>query len=163
MHRFCKKVIEYMYENKMNQFLSSFGDIYRVYSHMDEDRFFKEWFEREIIRGLIYYFSPSAILSSYEEFRSERVPLFKTYVRIYWRFCRNPDSYPARVRDAMKFFGLEELEEGLLVRKYREMVRKYHPDRAGKSSERMMARINYHYQVLRRYLSERHKAPAEAR
>ncbi len=152
-----------MYENKMNQFLSSFSDIYKLYSHLDEERFFREWFERDIIRGLICYFSPSAIVSSYEEVRNEKAHLFKTYVRIYWKFCRDPSVYPVRVKEAMEFFGLDALDEALLIRRYREMVRKYHPDRAGKGAERMMAKINYHYQVLRRYISDRDQRAIKAR
>ncbi len=163
MHRFCKKVIEHMYETRMEKFLSSFHDLYRAYGHLDEDVFFREWFERQVIRDLVYYFSPSAIVSSYEEFRRERMNLLKTYVRIYWRFCKNPASHPARIGESLRFFGLEELDEESLVKRYRELVRRYHPDRAGKDSNKMMAKINYHYQILRRYISDRCNKDSEVR
>ncbi len=155
MQRFCKRVIEYMYENRMNQFLSSFDTIFKAYSHLDEDRFFREWFERSIIRDLVYYFSPSALVSSYEEFRRERLNLLKAYVRIYWRSFRNGHGYPVRLKDSVEFFGLKELSREELTRKYREMVKRFHPDRNGKEGNLMMAKINYHYHVLRRYLSDR--------
>ncbi len=152
-----------MYENKMNQFLSSFHDLYRTYSHLDEELFFREWFERSIIRDLVYYFSPSAIVSSYEEFRRERIGLLKTYVKLYWRSCKNPAGYPVRVRDSLEFFGLEDLDEEELLKRYREMVKKHHPDRAGKDGTKIMAKINYHYQVLRRYLSDGRCKTSEGR
>jgi len=163
MQRFCKKVIEYMYENRMNQFLSSYHDLYRIYSHLDEDMFFREWFERHIIRDLVYYFSPSAIVSSYEEFRRERIGILKTYVRLYWRSFNGEEKHPVRVRDSIRFFGLKRLDTRELIRRYREMVKKYHPDRAGKEGNLVMARINYHYQVLRRYLSDRGCEDSEVR
>ena len=57
----------------------------------------------------------------------------------------------------MNFFGLEELDEEKLKSAYRKMVRENHPDRVGKSREShmRMVKINYYYQVLRRYLSDR--------
>ena len=154
MQRFCKRVIEYMYENRMNQFLSSYDTIFRAYSHLDEEMFFREWFERSVIRDLVYYFSPSAIVSSYEEFRKERLELLKAYVRIYWRSFREKGGYPVKIQDSIDFFGLERLDRDELIKRYREMVKKFHPDRAGKEGNLMMAKINYHYQILRRYLSD---------
>ena len=154
MQRFCKRVIEYMYENRLNQFLSSYDQIYKAYSHLDEDMFFREWFERSVIRDLVYYFSPSAIVSSYEEFRRERLGLLKMYVRLYWRSFREEGGYPVRIRDSIEFFGLNNLNKDELMKKYREMVKRFHPDRVGKAGNLMMAKINYHYQILRRYLSD---------
>ncbi|MDQ7082280.1 MAG: DnaJ domain-containing protein [Aquificota bacterium] len=146
MSSFCRKVVEYMYDIKLNQFLSSFREIHRRYGDLDADSFFREWFDRSIIRELIFYFSPSAIIRSFEEVKTKREKLYKTYVRIYWSASRR---YPAKVEEALRFFGLREISEEALKSRYREMVRKYHPDRAGKNGEthRRMVKINYYYQV----------------
>jgi len=52
-------------------------------------------------------------------------------VKTYWDFCRNPRKHPVRISEALKFFGLEELDEEEVRKRYRELVRLYHPDRAG--------------------------------
>ncbi len=153
MRRFCRKVVEYMYDVRLNQFFSSFPDIYRRYSSMSPEDFFREWFDRFIIKELVFFFSPSAIISSFEEVKGKRRVLYETYVKTYWSAFRR---YPARVEEAMRFFGLERLTEEELRSRYREMVKRFHPDKVGKTEEahRRMVKVNYYYQVLRRFLCE---------
>ncbi len=156
MSSFCRKVIEYMYENRLNQFISSFYELYREYSHLGEEEFLREWFDRSIIRDLVFYFPPSTIISSFEEIRNSKRHLFRTYVKTYWDFCRNPKKHPVKIGEALRFFGLREFSEEEIKARYRELVRSYHPDRVGRSREAhmMMVKINYYYQILRRYLSD---------
>lgn len=165
MSSFCKKVIEYMYENRLNQFISSFYELYQKYSHLGEEGFLREWFHRSIIRDLVYYFPPSAIVTSFEEFRSSRGHLLSVYVKTYWSFCKNPKKHPVKIEEAMKFFGLEELNEKKLKVHYRRLVRQHHPDRVGRSrsAHMTMVKINYYYQILRRYLSDRRDEAVQVR
>ena len=157
MSLFCRRVVEYMYEKRLDEFISSFYELYRLYSHMDEESFLRYWFDKRIIKNLVSHFPPSLIISSFEEFRNTKRNLLKTYVKTYWDFCRNPKKYPVRVEEAMEFFGLEEPSEKELKASYRRMVKKFHPDRVGKTkdSHKMMVKINYYYQILRRYLGDR--------
>jgi len=157
MSAFCRKVIEYMFENRLNQFISSFYEIYERYRHMEEEDFFKEWFQRSIIRSLIYFFPPSILVVSLEEFDRSKGHLLRTYVRTYWSFCKNPRKHPVRIEEAMRFFGLSELSEELLKERYRLLVKRFHPDVAGNSREnhKKMVKINYYYQILRRFLSDK--------
>ncbi len=157
MDSFCRRVVEFMYEDRLNQFISSFYELYLRYNHLGEEGFLREWFNRPIIKNLIFYFPPSAIITSFEELRHKKEHLVRTYVRTYWSFCRNPRKYPVKIEEAMNFFGLEDLDEEKLKSAYRKMVRENHPDRVGKSREShmRMVKINYYYQVLRRYLSDR--------
>jgi hypothetical protein len=148
--------MEFMYESKLNQFLSSFHEIYRAYKHMDSESFFQEWFDRNIIRDLVYYFPPSAIVSSYEDLKKHRLNLLKTYIRVYWRYGSSKQRYPAKVEEALRFFGLKELDKEQIIKRYMSMVKKFHPDSCsvGKNTHIKMAQINYYYQVLRRYLDD---------
>ncbi len=165
MNSFCKKVIEYMYEDRLNQFISSFYELYRKYSHLDEEEFLREWFDRSIIKDLIAFFPPSAIISSFEELKISKRHLFKTYIKTYWDFCRNPKKYSIKIEEALQFFGLEEFSEEEIKTRYRIMVRNFHPDRIGKSKEAhmMMVKINYYYQILRRYMSDGFKSAVQVR
>lgn len=156
MDSFCRKVVEYMYETKLVQFISSFYELYLKYNHLGEEGFLREWFSRSIIKDLIFYFPPSAVINSLGELKRSKEHLIRTYVRTYWSFCRNPKRYPVRIEEAMRFFGLEELDERSLKERYRALVRENHPDRVGRSKEAhlRMVKINYYYQILRRYLSD---------
>ena len=157
MDSFCRRVVEYMYESRLNQFISSFYELYDRYNHLGEEGFLREWFNRSIIKDLVFYFPPSMIITSFEELRHSKEHLIRTYVRTYWSFCRNPRRYPVKIEEAMKFFGLEDLDEEKLKASYRRLVKENHPDKVGRSKEAhlMMVKINYYYQVLRRYLSDR--------
>lgn len=159
MSSFCRRVVEYMYERKLDEFISSFYELYSLYNHLDEETFLREWFDRRIIRKLVSHFPPSVIVSSFEELRNTKRNLLRTYVRTYWDFCKNPRKHPVRVEEAVRFFNLDEISEDRLKSSYREMVKRFHPDRIGRSEEahRMMIKINYYYQILRRYLSDRRK------
>ncbi len=165
MSAFCRKVIEYMFENRLNQFISSFYELYQRYSHLEEEDFFREWFRRSIIRDLIYYFPPSTLINSFQEFESSKGHLLRTYIKTYWSFCKNPRKHPVRIEEAMKFFELEELDEESLKASYRKLVRRFHPDRAGRSKENhlQMVKINYYYQILRRYLSDNNNKALQTR
>jgi len=78
MDSFCRKVVEYMYETKLVQFISSF---YELYLKLGEE-------------GFIFYFPPSAVITSLGELKRSKEHLIRTYVRTYWSFCRNPKRYP---------------------------------------------------------------------
>ncbi len=52
------------------------------------------------------------------------------------------------VDSAKKFFGIEFPDRKIVVRKYRELAFKYHPDRNGGDEEKMRE-LNSHYQILR--------------
>jgi hypothetical protein len=160
MSYFCRKVVEYMYDSRLNQFITSFQEIYSRYKYLDPETFFREWFDRFIIRELVFYFSPSALIRSFEEVKTKRARLYETYVKTYWSACR---KYPAKVEEAVRFFGLKELSEEELKSRYRKLVKRFHPDRAGKSQEthRNMVKINYYYQLLRRFLRDRRLQTAE--
>ncbi len=162
MSRFCRKVVEYMYDYRLNQFISSFHEIRRRYRTLDPETFFREWFDRFIIRRLILYFAPSAIISSFEEVKTKKARLYETYVKTYWSAVR---KHPASVEEAIRFFGLSDLSEESLRSRYRDMVKRFHPDRAGMSEEthRTMVKINHYYQILRRYISERNLQASEVR
>lgn len=159
MSAFCRKVVEFMYENRLNQFISSFYELYERYSHLGEEGFMREWFYRSIIRDLVFYFPPSTIINSFEEIKTTKGHLLRTYVKTYWNYCKNPRKHPVRVEEALKFFGMNEVSEEELKKKYRKMVRDHHPDRVGrsKSAHMNMVKINYYYQILRRYLSDRER------
>jgi len=165
MDSFCRRVVEFMYEDRLNQFISSFYELYVRYNHLGEEGFLREWFNKSIIRSLVFYFPPSLIITSFEELRRAKEHLVRTYVRTYWSFCKNPRKYPVKIEEAMKFFGLEELSEEELKAAYRRLVKENHPDRVGRSKEAHMnmVKINYYYQVLRRYLSDRCEGALQTR
>ncbi len=105
MSSFCRKVIEYMYENRLNQFISSFYELYREYGYLGEERFLREWFDKSIIRAFVFYFPPSTLISSFEELLGTRRHLLRTYVKTYWDFCRNPRKHPVRIEEALRYLG----------------------------------------------------------
>ncbi len=156
MKGFYIKVLEFMYEKRFNQFQSLFYDLFKNYDHIDEDSFISEWFDRFIIKKLIPYVPPSELHRSYREYTAKRRSLLKTYIRTYWQFCKNPKKYPASIRDAMRYFELNDLNVSELKSKYREKVKAFHPDRAGRKEEnhREMVKINYYYQLLRSVLND---------
>jgi len=59
MDSFCRRVVEFMYEDRLNQFISSFYELYVRYNHLGEEGFLREWFNKSIIRSLVFYFPPS--------------------------------------------------------------------------------------------------------
>lgn len=56
----------------------------------------------------------------------------------------------------MEFFGIKELNLQELKKRYRHMIKKYHPDihTDKKSAHKHMLLINYHYQALLSYLNK---------
>ncbi len=154
MKSFCKKVIEHMYDTRLEDFISSFYELYGRYKHLNEDDFFREWFDRFVVRSLMKYFSPVIISENLEEVRHIKRKAYVTYVRTYWSLCSYPRRYPGRVEEAKRFFNIEELNMKTLKRAYRNMVRENHPDRVGRSkkSHLNMVKINYYYQILKGYL-----------
>ena len=157
MSAFCKKAMEYMYNTKLDQFVSSFHELYSKYNHLDSEDFVREWFDRSVIRCMIDFFPLSHLIKSYEEIGKLKRKLFSTYVKTYWDFCKNPKKHPARIEEAIRFFNLQKLEEKELKKKYRELAKQFHPDISGKtkSTHVTMVKINYYYQILRRYLVDR--------
>ncbi len=156
MRGFYIKVLEFMYEKRFNQFQSIFYDLFKNYENIDEDSFINEWFDRFVIKKLIPYVPPSELHRSYREYASKKRSLLKTYIRTYWHFCRDPKKYSASISEAVNYFGLKELNVRELRERYREKVKNFHPDMAGKTqnNHKEMVKINYYYQLLRSVLND---------
>lgn len=154
MSTFCKKVIEHMYDSRLEDFISSFYELYNKYKHLDEDAFFKEWFDRFVVRNLMKYFSPIIITENLEDVRLLKRRAYVAYVKTYWSLCSYPRRYPSKVEEAKRFFNIKELTPETLKRAYRRLVKEHHPDVVGKdkNSHVNMVKINYYYQILRSYL-----------
>ncbi len=154
MNSFCKKVIEHMYDTRLEDFISSFYELYGRYKHLDENDFFREWFDRYVVRSLMKYFSPVVISENLEDVRVNKRRAYVAYVRTYWSLCSYPRRYPSKVEEAKRFFNIQDLTLSNLKRAYRKMVRENHPDVVGrdKNSHMMMVKINYYYQILKSYL-----------
>jgi hypothetical protein len=96
------------------------------------------------------------LLEYYPEYLVRKRPVLRSYINTYWRFFLSLYRYPARVRESMEFFGIKELNLQELKKRYKQMIKKYHPDihTDKKSTHKHMLLINYHYQVLLSYLNK---------
>ncbi|MGC8588473.1 MAG: J domain-containing protein [Hydrogenobaculum sp.] len=152
---FHEKIVDYIYQNRLSEFQSSFFNLYREYRYLNEEEFIKEWFDKFIIKTLYKYMPYTKLVECFDRYCSLRKNITKSYVSTYWRFCRNPKGFSSKISDSMKFFGLEELDEDRLKKAYRKMMKEYHPDKVKdkKISHEKTVLINYHYQVLLSYLN----------
>jgi DnaJ-domain-containing protein 1 len=68
---------------------------------------------------------------------------------------RKAPAVPESERDALITLGLSyPLSKKSLKAKYRELVKKYHPDRAGKASEERFKQISQAYDLLKGHVQE---------
>ncbi len=152
---FHEKVIDYLYENRLSEFQSSFFTLYRQYAYLDEESFIKEWFDKFIIKALYKYIPYAKLVECFDNYRASKKPITKSYVSTYWKFCRNPRSFSSKISSSLKFFGIEELDEDFIRKAYRKMMKECHPDRLKdkKLSHEKTVLINYHYQMLLGYIN----------
>jgi hypothetical protein len=152
---FYDKVVDYVYQNRLSEFQSSFFRLYNEYCYLNEEEFIKEWFDKFIIKTLHKYMSYSKLVECFDSYCCSRKPITKSYVSTYWRFCKNPKSFSSKISSSMGFFGLEELTEESLKKAYRKMMKENHPDKIEdkKQSHENTVLINFHYQVLLSYLN----------
>jgi hypothetical protein len=149
MKGFYAKVFDYIFDKRMDLFQAMFYKLYEDFKG-DEELFLKAWFEDYAKRKLLKYFPLWDLLEYYPEYVVRKRPVLRSYINTYWRFCLSPYRYPAKVRESMEFFGIKELNLQELKKRYRHMIKKYHPDihTDKKSAHKHMLLINYHYQIL---------------
>lgn len=155
MKTFYYRVFDYLYNKRLELFQSFFYELYKSFEGKQEE-FVKTWFENYTVKKLLKHFPSEDVLTYYPGFALEKRNVIKSYIGTYWNFCKRPSLYPAKIRDSINFFSLEELSEEQLKRVYRAMVKAYHPDKHPdkENAHKKMLVINYHYQVLLSYLSE---------
>ncbi len=155
MKGFYVKVFDYIFDKRLDLFQAMFYKLYEDFRG-DEELFLRTWFEGYAKQKLLKYFPLWDLLEYYPEYVVRRKAVLKSYINTYWRFCHNPYRYPTKVKEAMEFFGMEELTLQELKKRYRQMIKKYHPDTHPnkKEAHRYMLLINYHYQVLLGYLNK---------
>ncbi len=155
MKTFYHKVFDYVYTKRLELFQSLFYELYRSFEDRQEE-LLQLWFERYTLRKLLKYFPLEDLVAFYPEYAVKKRSLILSYIKTYWKYCRVPRLYPAKVKESMDFFQLQEVSLPALKKAYRSMVRKYHPDTYPNRREahRRMLLINYHYQVLLSYLRE---------
>jgi len=52
---FHEKIVDYIYQNRLSEFQSSFFNLYIEYRYLNEEEFIKEWFDKFIIKTLYKY------------------------------------------------------------------------------------------------------------
>jgi hypothetical protein len=152
---FILKVIEFISNRRMDLFQSMFFNLYEKYNG-DADKFVDDWFRYYTYSTLKSYFREEVFKEEFEEFFSSKRHVIKSYIKAYWSFCNDPDARPNHIKFAMDFFGIKELTMKELKRKYREMVKKYHPDINSDKKEATlkMMEVNHHYQILKAFLEK---------
>lgn len=154
MSLFMSKMVEFISYKRMELFQGMFLKLFEKYNG-DWDRFVDDWFEKYSYYTLREFFVEDVFKEEFERFYKKRKNTLKAYVKAYWSFCLNPNNKPHHVKAAMEFFQLEKLEEKELKKKYREMVKRYHPDiyPDKKVATRKMIEINHYYQILKAYIN----------
>jgi hypothetical protein len=149
------KVIEFLSNKRMDLFQSLFFNLYEKYKG-DADLFLEEWFRKYAYMTLKNYFKEDVFANDFEEFFKKKKHILKTYVKAYWSFCNEPTARPTHVKIAMDFFEITELSKENLKKKYREMVKIYHPDVHPNKKEATlkMMEINHHYQILKAFIEK---------
>lgn len=152
---FILRVIEFINNKRMDLFQSMFFNLYEKYNG-DVDKFVEDWFRYYSYSLLKNYFKEEFFKEDFEEFYNKKRHVLKSYIKAYWSFCNNPDARPNHIKIAMDFFELKELTMKDLKRKYREMVKKYHPDvhPDKKEATLKMMEINHHYQILKAFVEK---------
>ncbi|MCX7759624.1 MAG: DnaJ domain-containing protein [Hydrogenothermaceae bacterium] len=152
---FMRKMVEFISYKRMELFQGMFYKLFEKYNG-DWDRFVDDWFEKYSYITLKEYFIEDTFKEDFEDFYKKRKNVLKAYIKAYWSFCMNPQSKPAHIKSSMEFFGLEKLDEKELKKKYREMVKQYHPDTHPdkKFATQKMVEINHHYQILKAFIKK---------
>jgi len=152
---FIVKIMEFISNKRMDLFQSMFFNLYERYNG-DTDRFLEDWFKNHTYFILKNYFIEEYFKEHFENFFNKRKNVIKSYVKAYWSFCISPDAKPNQVKVALDFFGIKELSYEELKKKYRSMVKKYHPDIYPDKKEAVekMIEINHYYQILKAFLEK---------
>lgn len=150
-----KKIVEFISHKRMDLFQGMFFKLFEKYDG-DWDKFLDEWFEYHSYRILKEYFREEIFKEDLDRFYSERRDVIRAYIKAYWSFCLNPNKRSNNLKNAMEYFNIEELEESELKKRYREMVKKYHPDvNPDKAyANQKMIEINHYFQILKAYISK---------
>lgn len=153
---FAERICDYLFENRLYQFQNNFYELYKEYKVLGEEEFIKKWFDNFLIKSLYKYFSCSYILELFDIYITTKRVVLKSYVNTYWKYCDNPRLFQGKIKEALDFFGMENLSLKELQIKYRKLVKECHPDKAlnKKEAHSKMITINYYYQILRSYLGE---------
>ena len=153
MRGFYTKVFDYILDKRFELFQAMFYKL-REEFRGEEDLLLKVWFEDYAKRKILEYFPLWDVLEYYPPYIVKKRRLIRSYINTYWRFCSRPYQYSAKIKEAMEFFQLEELNLYELKRRYRQLIKKYHPDvyPNKKEAHKQMLKINYNYQILLSYL-----------
>lgn len=154
MSLFMTKMVEFISHKRMELFQGMFLKLFEKYNG-DWDRFVDDWFEKYSYHTLREFFVEDVFKEEFDKFYRKKKSTLKAYVKAYWSFCLNPNNKPHHIKTAMEFFNLEKLDEKELKKKYREMVKQYHPDiyPDKKVATRKMIEINHYYQILKAYIN----------
>ncbi len=152
---FLKKIIEFINNKRMDIFQSMFYNLFEKYKG-DLDRFINEWFIEYSYHVLRSYFKEEVFKEEFEIFYKKRSSILKAYIKAYWAYCIEPARKPYAVEAAVAFFNLEDLDEQTLKRKYRELVKTFHPDiyPDKKLANEKLKEIHHYYQILKAYLTK---------
>lgn len=155
MSVFMSKVVEFISHQRMELFQGMFLKLFEKYNG-DWDRFVDDWFERYSYQILREFFVEDIFKEDFDRFYKTKKNVLKAYVRAYWSFCLNPADKPHHLKTAMEFFGLTKLNEKELKKKYRQMVKQFHPDiyPDKKFATKKMVEINHYYQILMAYITK---------
>lgn len=152
---FLKRVIEFINEKRVDVFQAMFYKLFKKYDG-DLDRFINEWFMEYSYKTLNTYFNEELFKEDFEMFYRKKASTIRAYVRAYWSYCLNPYKKPQTVEIAMTFFDLKDLNEKELKRKYRNIVKIYHPDIYSdkKLANEKLKEVNHYYQILKAYIEK---------
>lgn len=151
MKAFYKKVLDYIYDKRLEMFQAMFYSLYDQYGRSNSvDEFLKTWFDRYALKKLVNYFPFEDIADYYYSYVKTKRKIIKSYVTTYWSFYNNPYIRSSKLRESLEFFGMRDLDLKQLKKTYRNLIKKYHPDvyHDRKEAHKKMLLINYHYQVI---------------
>ncbi|MEW6656318.1 MAG: DnaJ domain-containing protein [Aquificota bacterium] len=152
---FLKKVMEFINEKRIDIFQAVFYKLFEKYGG-DLDRFIDEWFVEYSYKTLNAYFNEELFKEDFEVFYRKKANIIRAYVKAYWSYCLNPYKRPHSIEIAMSFFDLKDLDEKELKRKYRDIVKIYHPDIYSdkRSANEKLKEVNHYYQILKAYIAK---------
>ncbi len=155
MKTFYYSVFDYFYEKRLSLFQSMFYTLYDKYGkNGNTEAFISEWFDSYTLSKLLRYFPLSDLIHYYSIYIKHKRKVIRSYIWTYWAFCQAPQKYTQKIKESMKFFNLEDIDEFQIKRRYRQLVKRYHPDvcKDRELAHKQMLLINYHYQVLTSYV-----------
>ncbi len=152
---FLMDIINFINNKRMEIFQAMFHKLYENYKG-DLDGFIKNWFVEYSYGKLRIYFKEDVFRDDFELFYRKRINTIKAYIKAYWSYCSNPYKKPSSIKEAMLFFDLETLDEKELKKRYRSMVKMYHPDTNPdkKLANERLKEINHNYQMLVAYITK---------